>query len=286
MIETLHDPLTHMLRNSIDHGTEAPEVRIKKGKPAAGRISIKARTEGNQVVIEVADDGSGSDVKAIKERVVERGMMSRAEADAMSVEGAVNFIFVPGPSTAKSVSSVSGRGVGMDVVKTNIERMNGHVYMESEEGKRTKLTMTLPLTLAIMKALLVGVKDELYAVPLNAVLEVVKAREGLVKTVGGQEVLLLRETIIPLIALSKIATATKEPEEEGSIVICRGPDRSIGLLVGSVVGREEVVIKSLGEFLKGVKGVAGATIRGDGKVALILDLAGVIAGFFKQRVAA
>ena len=285
-IETLHDPLTHIMRNSIDHGIETPEERVRAGKPPKGLISVKARSEGNQVVIEVLDDGRGIDVEAIKGKVAERGLLPRSQVDGISLEEAVSFIFVPGFSTARVLSPVSGRGVGMDVVKTNIEKMNGHVYVESAKGKWTRLIIELPLTLAIMKALLIGVGNELYAMPLSVVLEVVGPKQGLTKTVGGQEVLVLRDAIIPVITLSRVLSVKAGPEEEGSIIVCRAPDRPVGLRVRSIIGQEEVVIKSLGEFLKSVRWVAGATIRGDGRVALILDLAGIAADFFKQRVAA
>jgi two-component system chemotaxis sensor kinase CheA len=285
-IETLHDPLTHIMRNSIDHGIETPEERVQAGKPPKGLISVKARTEGNQVVIEVLDDGRGIDVEAIKGKVAERGLLPRSQVDGVSIEEAVSFIFIPGFSTARVLSPVSGRGVGLDVVKTNIEKMNGHVYIESAKGKWTRLIIKLPLTLAIMKALLIGVGNELYAIPLSVVLEVVRLKQDLIKTVGGQEVLVLRDAIIPVITLSRVLSVAAEPEEEGSVIVCRGPDRPVGLRVRSIIGQEEVVIKSLGEFLKSVRWVAGATIRGDGRVALILDLAGIVADFFKQRVAA
>jgi two-component system chemotaxis sensor kinase CheA len=285
-IETLQDPLTHIMRNSIDHGIETPGERVQAGKPPKGLISVKARSEGNQVVIEVLDDGRGIDVEAIKGKVLERGLLPRSQVDGISLEEAVNFIFIPGFSTARALSPISGRGVGMDVVKTNVEKMNGHVYVESAKGKWTRLIIKLPLTLAIMKALLVGVGDELYAIPLSVVLEVVRLKQDLIKTVGGQEVLVLRNAIIPVITLSRVLSEAAEPEEEGSVIVCRSPDSPVGLRVWSIIGQEEVVIKSLGEFLKSVRWVAGATIRGDGRVALVLDLAGIVADFFKQRVAA
>ncbi len=286
LIETLHDPLTHILRNSIDHGIEPPQERVLKGKEAKGLISLKARGEGNQVAIEILDDGKGIDVKAIKEKVVEKGLMQPAEVERITAEEAINYIFVPGFSTARELTSISGRGVGMDVVKTNVERMNGRVYVDSQKGKWTRLTITLPLTLAIMKALLVSVGDEIYAVPLDVVLEVIKPKEGLVKTVQGHEVLVLRDLIIPLVRLSEVVSGMSEPNEKCSVILCKTPDRPIGLRVGSVVGQEEVVIKSLGEFLKSVRWIAGATIRGDGRVVLMLDLPGVFAHFCKQPVAA
>jgi two-component system, chemotaxis family, sensor kinase CheA len=286
LIETLHDPLTHVIRNAVDHGIEGPADRIESGKDPKGRIVLKAYSQGNQVVIEIADDGRGIDADLLKAKVVEKGLASSFEVERMPAEEVSNFIFVPGFSTARAVTAVSGRGVGMDVVKTNIERINGHVYVNSEKGRWTRLTITLPLTLAIMKALLVRVGGDLYAVPLSVVLEVVKPRQALVKTVRGSEVLVLREEIIPLLPLSRIVSSKLLAGEEGSIIICKGSDRPLGFRVDSVVGQEEVVIKSLGEFLKGVKWVSGATIRGDGEIALILDLAGIVANFYRPRAAA
>jgi len=285
-IEALHDPLTHIIRNSIDHGIETPDERVRKGKTAKGAISLKARSEGNQVAIEIFDDGKGIDVSAIKEKIVQKGLIHPGEAEKISTEEAINYIFVPGFSTAKELTSISGRGVGMDVVKTNVERMNGHVYVNSRQGEWTRLTITLPLTLAIMKALLVNVGEELYALPLDIVLEVIRRKEGQVKTVQGHELLVLRDLVVPLVRLSKVVSGGQEAAEECSIILCKTADRPIGLLVGSVIGQEEVVIKSLGEFLKSVRWIAGATIRGDGRVVLMLDLPEIFAHFCRQPVAA
>ena len=286
LIETLHDPLTHIMRNSIDHGIEPPEERRRKGKATRGVVAVKARYEGNQVAIEILDDGKGMDVRAIKAKIMEKGLLQAGEVERLSTGEAINYIFVPGFSTAKELTSVSGRGVGMDVVKTNIERMNGQVYVESKEGEFTKLTITLPLTLAIIKALLVSVGSEFYAIPLDVVLEVIKPREALVKTVQGHELLVLRELTVPLVRLSDIVSCPSDPVEERSVILCKTPGRPIGIRVGSVVGEEEVVIKSLGEFLKGVPWIAGATIRGDGRVVLILDLVHIVEHFGKQPFAA
>ena len=286
LIETLHDPLIHIMRNSIDHGIEPPEERIRKGKAARGVVAVKARNEGNRVVIEILDDGKGMDVKAIKRKIIEKGLLQPGEVEKLKAEEAINYIFVPGFSTAKELTSVSGRGVGMDVVKTNIERMHGQVCVESKEGEFTKLTITLPLTLAIIKALLVSVANELYAIPLDVVLEVIKPKEALIKTVQGHEVLVLRELTIPLVRLADVVSCPSEAGEERSVILCKTHGRPVGIRVGSVVGQEEVVIKSLGEFLKGVPWITGATIRGDGRVVLILDLAQIVEYFGKQPFAA
>jgi two-component system chemotaxis sensor kinase CheA len=286
LIEALHDPLTHIMRNAVDHGIEPREERLRRGKPAKGVISLKARNEGNHVAIEVMDDGNGIDVTAIKEKASAKGLLRHGEEIGLTAEEAISYIFAPGFSTAKKVTSISGRGVGMDVVKTNVERMNGQVYVNSEEGRWTRLTITLPLTLAIMKALLVRVSDEYYAVPLDAVLEVIKPEKEQMKTVQGREVLLLRDAMVPLVRLSSVVGRRPEPRDECAIILCKTPDRPVGLRVNSVAGQEEVVIKSLGEFLKGIRWIAGATTRGDGKVVLMLDLPGIFAHFCRQPVAA
>jgi len=226
------------------------------------------------------------DLRAIKEKAVAKGLLRPGEGDKLTAEETINYIFAPGFSTAKKVTSISGRGVGMDVVKTNVERMNGQVYVHSREGKWTRLTITLPLTLAIMKTLLVSVDDEFYAVPLDVVLEVIKPRQEQIKTVQGNEVLVFRDDIVPLVRLSTVVGRRAGGSDACSIILCKTPDRPIGLCVGSVAGQEELVIKSLGEFLKGVRWIAGATIRGDGKVVLMLDLPGIFAHFCKQPVAA
>lgn len=276
LIESLHDPLVHIIRNSVDHGIETPEERERLGKTRQGILSIKAYNEGNHVIIEVFDDGKGIDVQAIKEKVKEKGLIAENELMGISDKDAMNLIFIPGLSTAKKVSSVSGRGVGMDVVRTNIEKMNGQVYIDSEYGKWTKLTIKLPLTLAIMKALIVGVKDELFAIPLNNVIELVKLEQNIIKSVEKAEVLMLRDTVVPLMDLSRTFYQDVGITDRGYIVICKVAEKMMGVKVHSVIGQEEIVIKPLGEFVGNVKGIGGATIRGDGTVILILDIPSMV----------
>jgi len=283
LIEALTDPLIHIIRNSVDHGVEVPEERVKNGKRAKGLLSIRAYNEGNHVIIEIYDDGKGINIQAVKDKVKEKGLMTDAELASLSQKEAMNLVFIPGLSTAQKVSKVSGRGVGMDVVKTNIEKMNGQAHIDSEEGKWTKLTIKLPLTLAIMRALIVKVTEELFAIPLNTVTELVKIREGLIKTVDKNEVLVLRNTVIPIVDLSKAFFINGEEDGSGYLVICNIGDKTIGIKVLSVIGQEEVVIKPLGEFLKDIKGISGATIRGDGKVILILDIPSVIINYSNHR---
>ena len=283
LIEALHDPLIHIIRNSVDHGVELPAEREKKGKPPKGVLSIKAYNEGNQIIVEIFDDGKGINVQAVKEKVKEKGLMSENELNGLSARETMGLVFIPGLSTAKKVSNVSGRGVGMDVVKTNIEKMNGQVYIDSEEGKWTRLTLKLPLTLAIMRALIIRVNDELFAVPLNTVTELVKLRDGLIKPVDKNEALVLRDMVIPIVDLSKIVASSESRIDEGYIVVCNIGEKIIGVKAHSVVGQEEVVMKPLGEFLGNINGVGGATIRGDGKVILILDLPAVIEHYGSLR---
>ncbi|MCX7856681.1 MAG: chemotaxis protein CheA [Deltaproteobacteria bacterium] len=276
LIEVLHDPMVHIIRNSIDHGIETPEEREKKGKPRKGTLSVSAYNEGNHIIIEVLDDGKGIDTKAIKEKVRERGLLSEEELSSMSEKEIMNLVFLPGLSTAKTVTKVSGRGVGMDVVKTSIERLNGQVYIDSEIGKWTKLTLKLPLTLAIMKSLVIEKDDELYAIPLNSVVELVKTKEEDIKFVDKKEVVVLREKVIPILDLSYAFGKNGSRNGKGYLVICNVDDRTIAVKVDHVVGQEEVVIKPLGEFLGNIGGIGGATIRGDGRVILILDIPSLI----------
>ncbi len=275
LIESLHDPLTHIIRNSCDHGVETPEDRVQKGKQGKGTLSLRAYNEGNNVIIEIFDDGKGINVEAVKEKAREKGLIGENELNSLSPRDAMNLVFAPGLSTAKKLSSVSGRGVGMDVVKTNIEKMNGQVSVDSEEGQWTKLTLRLPLTLAIMRALIVRVLNELFAIPLNTVTELVKREEGLVRSVDKKEVLVLRDKVIPVVDLARVFSKN-QGDEDKYIVICNIGEKTIGIKARAVEGQEEVVIKPLGEFLGNIKGIGGATIRGDGKAILILDMSALI----------
>ncbi|HON85642.1 MAG TPA: chemotaxis protein CheA [Syntrophorhabdaceae bacterium] len=283
LIESLHDPLIHIIRNSVDHGVETKEERVKKNKPERGTISINAYNEGNNVVIDIIDDGKGIDLDSLKKKVLEKGLMSEAEINDMSEKDIMNLIFIPGLSTAKKISNVSGRGVGMDVVKTNIERMNGQVYIDSKKNQWTKISIKLPLTLAIMGALIVEIARELYAIPLNNVIELVKLKKEAIKTVDKNEVLMLRNEIVPILDVSKIMSL-KEKGLDRYIVICKIGDKTLGVKVNSVVGQEEIVIKPLGEFMGNIKGIGGASIRGDGKVILILDIPAMMSSRYMEKI--
>jgi len=274
IIEEIGDPLVHMIRNSVDHGIEPPEERVKKGKPEEGTVWLRAYNEGNMIVIEIKDDGSGMNPDKLKQKAIEKGIITPTEAENMSDKEAFMLIFKPGFSTAEKVTSVSGRGVGMDVVKTNIEKLNGIIEVDSIPGKGTTFKLKIPLTLAIIQALLVASQEDLFAVPLSNVIETVRIVEEDIYTVEGKSVLKLRDEVLPLVNMADVFNIEKilEPEKYLYVVILGLGSSKVGLIVDRFIGQEEIVIKSLGEFLKGIPGIAGATIRGDGRVTLIVDV--------------
>jgi len=274
IIEEIGDPLVHMIRNAVDHGIEPPEERKKLGKPEEGIIWLKAYNEGNMIVIEIKDDGRGMDPEKLKQKAIEKGIITPAEAENMSDKEAFMLIFRPGFSTAEKVTNVSGRGVGMDVVKTNIEKLNGIIEVDSVPGKGSTFKLKIPLTLAIIQALLVASQEDLFAIPLSNVIETVRIVEEDIYTIEGKSVLKLREEVLPLVNMADIFEIEKilEPEKYLYVVILGLGASKIGLIVDRFIGQEEIVIKSLGEFLKGIPGIAGATIRGDGRVTLIIDV--------------
>ncbi|WP_233708142.1 hybrid sensor histidine kinase/response regulator, partial [Helicobacter bizzozeronii] len=274
IVEEIGDPLIHIIRNSCDHGIEKPEDRKMLGKPEMGRVELSAYNEGNHIVIKITDDGTGLDPEKLKEKAIEKGVITEREASTMTDKEALNIIFKPGFSTAKTLSNVSGRGVGMDVVKTNIEKLNGIIELESEVGVRTTQKLKIPLTLAIIQALLVGVQEEYYAIPLSSVLETVRISQDEIYSVDGKSVLRLRDEVLSLVRLADIfkVDAILEGSKEVYVVIIGLADQKIGVIVDYLIGQEEVVIKSLGYYLKSTKGIAGATVRGDGKITLIVDV--------------
>jgi len=278
IIEEIGDPLVHMIRNAVDHGIEPPEERKAKGKPEEGTIWLRAYNEGNMIVIEIKDDGKGMDPEVLKRKAIEKGIITPQEAENMSDKEAFMLIFKPGFSTAEKVTNVSGRGVGMDVVKTNIEKLNGIIEIDSIPGKGTTIKLKIPLTLAIIQALLVASQEDLFAVPLSNVIETVRIVEEDIYTIEGKSVLKLRDEVLPLVNMADIFEIEKilEPEKYLYVVILGLGATKIGLIVDRFIGQEEIVIKSLGEFLKGLPGIAGATIRGDGRVTLIVDVASLM----------
>ncbi|WP_187853337.1 chemotaxis histidine kinase/response regulator CheAY2 [Helicobacter pylori] len=274
IVEEIGDPLIHIIRNSCDHGIEPLEERRRLNKPETGKVQLSAYNEGNHIVIKISDDGKGLDPVMLKEKAIEKGVISERDAESMSDREAFNLIFKPGFSTAKVVSNVSGRGVGMDVVKTNIEKLNGIIEIDSEVGVGTTQKLKIPLTLAIIQALLVGVQEEYYAIPLSSVLETVHISQDEIYTVDGKSVLRLRDEVLSLVRLSDIfkVDAILESNSDVYVVIIGLADQKIGVIVDYLIGQEEVVIKSLGYYLKNTRGIAGATVRGDGKITLIVDV--------------
>lgn len=278
IVEEIGDPLVHIIRNSCDHGIEIPAIRLEQGKSETGTIKLKAYNEGNQIVIQIDDDGKGLDVEMLKRKSLEKGLITEKEADNMSDKEAFGLIFKPGFSTATVVTNVSGRGVGMDVVKTNIEKVNGIIDIDSEIGIGTSMKLKIPLTLAIIQALLVGVQEEQYAIPLASVLETVRISKDEVYTVEGRSVMRLREDVLSLVHIGDIFEVERilDSNEYAYVVVLGLGTSKLGLIVDTLVGQEEIVIKSLGDFLKGIEGIAGATIRGDGGVTLIVDVVAIM----------
>ncbi len=274
VIDEIGDPLIHCLRNSVDHGIESPQKRRELGKPEIGTINLRAYQSGNNVIIEVQDDGSGIDVDRVKKKALERGVITENAAKTMSKKDFVDLLFKPSFSTAEKVTDLSGRGVGLDVVKTKIEALGGNVEVETEQGKGSRFVIRLPLTLAIIQALMVSVGSEKYAIPLSNVHKIQYVAPSEVKMVQQQEVILYRNNVVPIIRLNKVLDVEGEEKtpKQLTIVIIKKGDKLSGVLVDTFMGQQEIVIKSLGKLLQGYKSIAGATILGDGSVALILDV--------------
>lgn len=274
IIEELNDPLVHILRNAADHGIEAPHERIAAGKPQQGTVIIKAEHEGNHIVISIADDGKGMDPETLKRKGIEKGLITEAESKEMTKSEAYSLIFEPGFSTAAIVTSVSGRGVGMDVVRTNITKLKGTIDIESEVGVGTKFVIKLPLTLAIIQGLLVESRNEVFVIPLASVVEVVRVRQSEMSTIAGREVIRLRDAVLSLTRIEEVfGNAVGKKEFEWIYIVVVGvAEQRVGIVVDSLLGQREVVIKSLGGYLGSARGIAGSTILGDGRVIMILDV--------------
>ena len=271
VIEELLDPLMHCVRNALDHGFEQSSERLKKGKSETGRLLLKASNEGNMIIIEIADDGAGIDVKAVKDKAIKKGIIHPGK-NLSDVE-AYNLIFEPGFSTAKEVTNLSGRGVGLDVVKKEIDKLNGSVTVFSKPGEGTRFTIKLPLTLAIIQGLLVRVGDEVYAIPITSVIESLRIKPSEINIIDNYEVFNIRNDVISLLRLNKLFNIeTREDREYNFIVIVGSGDKKMGLMVDSLIGEEDVVIKPLKDKYTNSPGIAGATILGDGTVSLIIDV--------------
>lgn len=277
VIDEIGDPIMHLLRNSLDHGVESPDKREAKGKPRVGEVGLIARHEGNNVVIMITDDGAGINADVIRRKAVEKGMISQDEADRLDDADAVRLIFLPGFSTAEQITDISGRGVGMDVVRSKIEALSGHVDVETHIDEGSVFKIKLPLTLAIIQAMLVQVQDEMYAIPLGSIDSTINIEPSDIQTVQNKEVIVLRGEIIPIIRMEEALQVphTKDSDELFVVVVHAGEAKA-GIVVDNLIGQQEIVIKTLGNLFAGLKLFGGATVLGDGKVALILDVATMI----------
>ncbi len=274
VLDEIGEPLIHLLRNSIDHGVENPDERAKAAKDETGKITLSAQRNGNHVIIEVKDDGSGIDPEKIKKSAIKKEFASQADLDKMTKEQLINLIFIPGFSTAKEVTETSGRGVGMDVVKTKISALGGTVHLESQIGIGTKTVIKLPITLAIIQAILVKDTTETFAIPTSQVSEIVRVKRSDVKALGKTEAIIVRDRVIPMIHLHQLLNLPDAHEEEFELLIIYLGDENtkVGIVVDSVLRQQDILVKSLNGTLSGIKGLSGATILGDGQVVLVLDV--------------
>ncbi|WP_017939580.1 chemotaxis protein CheA [Zestomonas thermotolerans] len=284
LVEALADPLVHLVRNSVDHGIELPDEREAKGKSRTGRIVLSAEQEGDHILLSISDDGNGMDANVLRAKAVEKGMLDKDAADRLSEAECYNLIFAPGFSTKKEISDVSGRGVGMDVVKTKISQLNGTISIHSVKGQGTTIAIKVPLTLAIMPTLMVMLGDQAFAFPLVNVNEIFHLDLSRTNVVDGQEVVIVRDKALPLFYLKRwlVPSAVEEEQREGHVVIISVGTQRIGFVVDQLVGQEEVVIKPLGKMLQGTPGMAGATITGDGRIALILDVPSMLKRYARR----
>ena len=277
VIEEIGDPLIHLIRNAIDHGIEPAEERKRKGKPAKGRLRIAAAHEENQVVITVEDDGAGIDVDKIKHSALRKGLISEEELKKLSDPEALRLIFLPGFSTASSVTDISGRGVGMDIVRAHIEKLSGVIDIDSRPGEGTRFTIKLPLTLAIITGLLIRLSDRMFVVPMSSVMEIVRVPPEAIQTIKGDAVVVIREQVVPVVWLHDVfrIPRMRETKRQLPIIVVGTADKRMALVVDELVGNQEIVVKSLGSYVGKINGISGATILGDGQVALILEVGGI-----------
>jgi two-component system chemotaxis sensor kinase CheA len=273
VVDEIGDPLIHLIRNAMDHGLESPEERLAAGKSRCGTLVLAAVHEGNQIIISIKDDGTGIDTERVGRKAIEKGLITEDQLAAMSQREIFDLLFLPGFSTKEKATDLSGRGVGMDVVKTNIKKLNGLIEIKSTKGLGSEFILRLPLTLAIIQSLLVEVEGEVYSIPLSSVLETLRVDQRQFHLIGGQEVLKLRDIVLPLIRLQKVFNVQPRGETENFcyVVVVGAAEKRMGLVVSRLVGQQEVAIKSLGNYLANIPGIAGSTILGDGRVALIID---------------
>ncbi len=273
VVDEISDPLIHLIRNALDHGLETPDERVAAGKAPTGEIVLAARHEGNRIIISIKDDGRGIDCDRVAAKALDKGLLTTDQLAALGKRELLDLIFLPGFSTKEQASDLSGRGVGMDVVRTNIQKLNGIIDIKSTMGEGSEFILTLPLTLAIIQSLLVEVEHETYSIPLSSVLETIRVREEDFHTIGGRKVLKLRESVLPLLGLDAVFDVCRgEKRNDFCYVVVVGvAEKRLGLVVSRLLGQQEVAIKSLGNYLGNVPGIAGSTILGDGRVALIVD---------------
>jgi two-component system chemotaxis sensor kinase CheA len=273
VVDEIGDPLIHLIRNAMDHGLETPEERLAAGKSRGGTLVLAAVHEGNQIIISIKDDGRGIDTERVGRKAIEKGLITEEQFTAMGQREVFDLLFLPGFSTKEKATDLSGRGVGMDVVKTNIKKLNGLIEIKSTKGTGSEFILRLPLTLAIIQSLLVEVEGEIYSIPLSSVLETIRVDQRKFHLIGGQEVLKLRDIVLPLIRLQKVFNVQPRGETEDFcyVVVVGAAEKRMGLIVTRLVGQQEVAIKSLGNYLANIPGIAGSTILGDGRVALIID---------------
>lgn len=273
VIDEIGDPLIHLLRNSLDHGIEKPDIRAKLNKSEVGTLKLLAYPDGNNVVIEVADDGSGLDIEKIRQKALEKEIVTHEKLESMDEKEIASLVLMPGFSTADKISDISGRGVGLDVVKTKIESLGGIIEIETERNLGSKFIIRLPLTLAIIQALLIMVGDEKYAIPLNNIKEITNIEKDKIRSVEGRDIVLYRGKTLPLVDLGDVleAGARERDKNDINVIVVKKGERDLGIIVDDLIGQQEIVIKSLGKYLKGINFVAGATILGNGSVALIID---------------
>jgi len=280
LIEEINDPLVHLIRNAVDHGIETPQERVAKGKNPQGTVILAAEHEGNNINITIQDDGKGMDPEVIKRKAIEKGLISKEKANDLNKNEIFNLIFLPGFSTAEKITNISGRGVGMDVVKTNVTKLRGTIQIDSEIGKGTKIVIKLPLTLAIIQGLLVRVKTETVVIPLSSVIEVVRVAPEEIYTINQNEVIRIRNSVLSLLKIEDILYDDLDVDDTEKkwqyVVIISAGDRKYGIRVDELIGQKEIVIKSLGSYLGNIEGLAGATIMGDGKVVMILDIGDLV----------
>ncbi|MND83254.1 Chemotaxis protein CheA [compost metagenome] len=286
LVEALADPLVHLVRNAVDHGIESPEEREASGKARGGKVILAAEQEGDHILLSISDDGKGMDPNILRAKAVEKGLMDKDAADRLSESDCYNLIFAPGFSTKTEISDVSGRGVGMDVVKTKISQLNGSINIYSAKGQGSKIVIKVPLTLAIMPTLMVMLGNQAFAFPLVNVNEIFHLDLSRTNVVDGQEVVIVRDKALPLFYLKRwlVSSAAHEEQREGHVVILSVGTQRIGFVVDQLVGQEEVVIKPLGKMLQGTPGMSGATITGDGRIALILDVPSMLKRYAARRI--